>query len=249
MNLNIGNSNIQRTHDFFYLKNDKNQPPKECFIQISNLIENYLNSKINKKDKIIIVDFGCATGEFPGYLQQRFPNCKIEGYEYLKELIDVASVNYPNVKFKQASVFDNKSIKNSSCDVITLCGVLSIFDDIEPIIKNLSFWIKPGGKIFLFGAFNNYEIDVFIKYRYSKDYSINKYESGWNIVSQKTISNLLYRYQAKNIKFHEFNLSIDLKKRNDDPVRSWTEKLGNGKKQIVNGLCIKQPTYIVEINF
>ena len=148
-----------------------------------------------------------------GYLQLRFPNCRIEGYEYLKELLEVASINYPKVNFKQATIFDINAIKNSSCDVITLCGVLSIFDDIEPIIKNLSFWIKPGGKLFLFGAFNPNEIDVFIKYRYSKDYGINKYESGWNIVSQKTISNLLYLHGAKNIIFHEFDLSMDLKKR------------------------------------
>lgn len=249
MNLNIGDSNIQRTHDFLYLKNDKNQPPKECFVKIANLIQNHLNSKTNKDNKTIIADIGCAAGEFPGYLQKKFPNCQIEGYEYLKELLDLASINYPNVYFQQATIFDLDSIKNSSCDVITLCGVLSIFDDIEPIIKNLSFWIKPGGKIFLFGAFNTYEIDVFIKYRYSKDYEIDKFESGWNIISQKTLSNLLYSYEAKQIVFHDFNLSLDLKRRDDDPVRSWTEKLANGKKQIVNGLCIKQPTYIVEISF
>ncbi len=249
MTININDSNIQRTHDLFYLENDKNLPPKECFVKIADLIEAHLKNLQDIDKEINIADFGCAAGQFPGYLDQRFLSCKVSGYEFLDLLVNAAKSNYPNVNFKKASILDISAIPESSYDVITVCGVLSIFDEIEPIMNNLSFWIKSGGKLFLFGTFNPYDIDVFIKYRHSSDYGINKFESGWNIISQKTISNLLKKNGAKNILFHKFDLSIDLKKREDDVVRSWTENLEDSSKQIVNGLCIKQPTYIVEVRF
>lgn len=247
--MDFSDSNIQRTHDLFYLENDKNEDPKECFVKIADLIEPYLESSINKDEKITIADIGCAAGQFPAYLDSRFENISIIGYEYLEELVEAASHNFPNVNFKQASILDINAIQESSCEVITISGVLSIFDDISPIIENLAYWIKPNGKLILFGVFNPYDIDVFVKYRHSEDYEINTFESGWNIISQKTISKLLHANGAKNINFHEFQLSIDLKERKYDPVRSWTEKLDNGSTQIVNGLRIKQPAYIVEVDF
>ena len=40
-------------------------------------------------------------------------------------------------------------------------GVLSIFDDIEPLITNLIHWTRPNGKIYIHGMF--YDIDVYTK--------------------------------------------------------------------------------------
>ena len=97
--------------------------------------------------------------------------------------------------------------------------------------------------------FNPYEIDVFIKYRESKDYKINQFEPGWNVISQSTISKLLKKFGAKEIFFHEFKISVDLGKKLGDPVRSWTEKLASGERQIVNGICLKQPQYILEARY
>jgi hypothetical protein len=126
-------------------------------------------------------------------------------------------------------------------------GVLSIFDDIEIPLRNLLNFTKKGGRIFIHGMFNPFPVDVFIKYSESGS-SIQKdfLESGWNIISQQTISNILLKYGVKNIIFHEFKINIDILKQSD-PLRSWTELLSNGDRQIINGLCIKQPQYILEI--
>ena len=43
-------------------------------------------------------------------------------------------------------------------------------------------------------------------------------------------------------------MPIDLKRNLNDPLRSWTEKLKSGKRQIINGLWIKQPQYILEVD-
>jgi hypothetical protein len=68
------------------------------------------------------------------------------------------------------------------------------------------------------------------------------------IPTQKTISNLLLKNGASKIKFHPFELTLDLNRKLDDPLRSWTETLADGSRQIVNGTCLKQPQYILEFD-
>ena len=232
-----------RTHDEFYSKIDPKLPPKDSFIQIANLIEDYKN-KISKS--INIVDYGCATGAFVNYLNSRFMNDNIVGYEYLETLISSGKKSYPNNQIKQGSILDIKSIPKSSVDVLTVLGVISIFDDIEPIVDNLTHWIKPGGKLMIFGMFNLMNVDIFVKYQLSENFKSPEYESGWNIISQKTVTKMLVKRGAKNIKFHKFNISLDLDKDPSDPIRSWTEKMNDGSRQIVNGTCLKQPHFILE---
>jgi trans-aconitate methyltransferase len=242
----LKNIKIVRTHDLFYTKIDPKAPPKDSFVKIANLINDYKNKILRN---ITIVDFGCASGAFVNYLSSRFPNDNIIGYEYLEILIKSAKENYPNIKIKQGSILDKDSLPKSSVDVLTVIGVISIFDDLQPIINNLSTWIKPGGKVFIHGMFNPLDVDVFIKYKLSENFHSEKQESGWNIVSQKTISNLLNNKAAKNIKFHKFEISLDLEKSFNDPMRSWTEKMADGTRQIVNGTCLKQPHFILEADF
>ena len=237
---------IVRTHDEFYSQIDPNAPPKDSFIQIANLIDKY-KQKILKK--ITIVDFGCASGAFVNYLNSRFPNDNIVGYEYLEALVRSGIKNYPNLQIKQGSILDKNSLPKSSVDVITALGVISIFDDIEPVIQNIAYWSRPNGKVFIHGMFNPFDVDVFVKYKLSENYNSNEYECGWNIISQRTISSLLIKKGANNIKFHDFNISKDLFINPDDPLRSWTEKMEGGARQIVNGTCLKQPQFILEVDF
>jgi trans-aconitate methyltransferase len=234
---------IVRTHDAFYEKIDPKSPPKEVFLQIANLIDDYKNKIL---DSITIVDFGCASGAFVNYLSSRYPNDNIIGYELLKTLIRSGKKNYPNIKIKYGSILEINSLPKSSVHVLTVLGVISIFDDLDSIINNLIHWIKPGWKLFIHGMFNPLDVDIFVKYRLSENFDKKEYESGWNIVSQKTISNLLLSKNVKNIKFHDFKISIDLPKNLNDPLRSWTEKMEDGTRQIVNGTCLKQPQFILE---
>ncbi len=235
-----------RTHDEFYLSVDPLAPPKDSFVQVGDLIGDWLkgNSKVAS-----IVDIGCATGAFLNYLSNRVPEPKISGCEYLQPLIEAGRRNYPSIKITQASIFDRDKIEPSSVDVITILGVISIFDDIEPLVKNLAHWIRPGGMILIHGMFNPFDVDVFVKYRASEEHGVGPLQAGWNIISQKTISEMFLRSGARNLNFHEFRISLDLIQDAHDPLRSWTEKLEDGSRQIINATCLKQPQFILECNF
>jgi SAM-dependent methyltransferase len=152
----------------------------------------------------------------------------------LETLVKAGQRDYPDIQIKQASILDKEIIARSSIDVITVLGVISIFDDIDPIVKNLAHWIKPGGKILIHGMFNPLDVDVFVKYRRSDEHEIGPFEAGWNVVSQKTVTKLFTESGAKQVQFHDFRISIDLERDFEDPLRSWTEKLADGTRQIIN---------------
>lgn len=238
---------IVRTHDHFYADVDVNAQPKFSFISVAEHINKYKKSRNDAQIKI--VDFGCAAGAFVNYLNYRFPFDDVIGIEYLDLLVNAAKLKFPNANIKKGSILDRSSLEDASVDIITCLGVLCIFDDIEPIISNINHWIKPGGKVLIQGMFNQDDVDVFVKYRKSECFDVQVFEAGWNIVSQKTISNLLKKYGAISICFHKFIIPFDLHRDISDPLRSWTEKLIDGERQIINATCLKQPHYILEVDF
>jgi len=235
---------VYRNHDSFYA-NEHNVKPKETFLTIFNLIKETVK---NKSGNIKLIDIGCATGDFPAFLVENLDSrFDISGMEYLQSLIDSANSRFPNLNVFQGSIEEKKCIESNSCDYITVLGVISIFDQLDEIVSNLISWVKPGGRIFIHGMFNPEPFDVLVKYRNSSMIFTNeKYENGWNIISQDSFLQLVHKYGGKDVLFHPFNISIDLPKK-DDPIRSWTEKLENGERQIVNGICLKQPQFIAEI--
>ena len=226
---------IVRTHDNFYAK-ELIKEPKTSFVLVGNLIES-----LDLKRGGGVADIGCAVGAFPNYLKGRFKYINVTGFEYSKELVGKAISLFPGIKFIPADITNSDDWVPylNSFDIVTVLGVLSIFDDIDDSLQNIKKILKKDGKVFIHGMFNPYPLDVFIKYREAGSENMDL-ESGWNIISQKTVVNKLHDIGFHSIKFHPFKLDINLP-RQEDPVRSWTEMLIDGERQIVNGLCIKQP--------
>jgi 2-polyprenyl-3-methyl-5-hydroxy-6-metoxy-1,4-benzoquinol methylase len=216
-------------------------PVKDVFKFTALLIKGKLS-----KDKISIADFGCAVGSFPTYLKSQFPQGNIVGYEYLESLLEKGKELYPDTDLRQGSILDGRAV-DDTYDFVTCLGVLSIFDDIELPLSNLCHWVKPSGRLILHGMYNPDDVDVYFKYQLSGDYGRNECQSGWNIVSQNFLTKISEKFGARNIVFQPFNIFVDLERNDDDPTRSWTETLLDGSKQIVNGLCIKQPHYVIEV--
>lgn len=231
---------IERTHDSFYAL-EASTSAKQNFIEIANLIE---DSGLQNES---IADIGCAIGAFPWYLKRRFPLANVAGYEYSNQLVLRGKEVFPGLNLTQADILDEAFwlTMQKKYSVVTMVGVLSIFDSIYEPLNNVKKILKDGGKFYIFGLFNEWDIDVNVKYKPANSIR-NVFESGWNITSHKTIKSTLENVGFSSICFHKFDISVDLYKNYEDPVRSWTETLSSGERQIVNGLCLKQPQYIVE---
>ena len=232
---------FKRTHDSLYLTKDRYDKPKEMFKFISS--HAFKQKSINTN--LEVLDFGCATGEFLFYLYETHPELSLSGIDILPELIAKARILIPSASLEVGSVLNNDSVDSDSFDLIFMIGVHSIFDEFETSFNNLIEWTRLGGRVFIYGMFNPYPIDVLVKYRLSNESGL--YESGWNIHSQESISNYLLNHpKVKNFEFHKFQIGIDLEQ-GQDLVRSWTIDDVNQNRMITNGLSLLQPHYLLEI--
>jgi len=234
---------VQRTHDEFYLDENRYNEPKEMFKFIA---KNAFHQDENNSD-LSVCDFGCAAGEFLYYLNTILPDITFDGVDLLPSLLEKAAKYVPSVKFQQGSVLDSNCKEENQYDKSFLIGVHSIFDEFETCFSNLVKWTKPGGSVYIVGMFNPFPVDVLIKYKESENYDSDVYESGWNVFSQQSVSEFLKK--NKKIKYHtfeKFDITIDLQ-RQEDPLRSWTLRDYKDKRFIINGLCLLQPHYLLKI--
>ncbi len=234
---------IVRTHDVFYLDEDRYHQPKQMFVDIIDA----MRPLGADRPGAVIADFGCAAGEFAFALRESFPSSRIEGYDLLEELLVKARRMVPAAVFHGGSVLDHSICPAGHADFSLCVGVLSIFDTFEPLIENLLSWTKPGGHVFLQGLFNDHPVDVNVKYSLSGDYAKGVLESGWNLFSKQTVTRWLHsRLDVLEFSFTDFVPEFDLARR-DDPVRSWTITGADGKRIVTNGLCLLQPHSILHL--
>lgn len=231
-----------RTHDTLYLNENRYDEVKESFKFCVALARD-----AGMKDDSIIYDIGTAAGELPYFLQQEFPNSQIVGVEYLPELIEKAKEQVPGVEFRQGDVLDPNAVDTEASDTTFLSAVHSIFDDVSLPFNNLIRWTKPGGLVVVFGHFNPWEIDVFIRARRQSDPKDHR-EPGWNVVSIATVEEMLSAHpRVESLTFHPFEIAIDLPYRPEDPLRSWTIPGGGEKRLIINGLGLLHTTYCMVV--
>jgi hypothetical protein len=238
-----------RTHDTFYMNENRYDDAKESFKFLAEIMR-------RKREEIVVrglatisfSDWGCANGEFPYHLRKVFPKDEIHGYELLPELVAKCRASVPGVEFHEASLLERERAKESEFHVSSANGILGIFDAFEPVLDNLIYWTKPGGAVYLDALFNQYPLDVFIRYNRSEDYGQGILESGWTIFSKASVGKYLAGHaKVAKFAFHDFEIPIDLPPQ-EDPVRSWTEKTASGSRYITNGLCIIQPQSMLEIH-
>ena len=227
-----------RTHDKIYLLEDPNKI-KELFVSIAN--------EIDKDFKGSIADVGCAAGAFTNYLQNRFPQASVCGIEHSEELRIKAETNFKKIRFLNGDI-NNRDSVTEKFEIITLSGVLGIYDDFNFFLTNILSWLKPQGKLILHAMISDYEYDIFVKYSASRlIFSSNNLESGWNIISRKTLNLICESNSAKLENVKPFELSIEIDKNEKDYMRSWTEKDLNKIKHIYNATHLRQPQHTAVI--
>jgi SAM-dependent methyltransferase len=240
---------LQRTHDSFYLFENRYEDPKQLHQEIVEMIkrDHFFEVRTNLKS---ITDAGCAAGEFAYLLKKEFKDVDVQGFDLLPALISKARERVRDTHFFESDILDSSSLPPSSQDVITCTGVISIFDDFRTPIQNLIDWVKPGGYVYLHSLFSDYPFDVRIQYNSSEDYGNGILETGWNIFSKQSVSNFLANLLENNVihtfVFDDFEIERELAPQ-EDLARSWTFRDHEGKLRITNGLNILQPHAILTI--
>ena len=247
MNMKKNKIKVFRKADVLYLKENRYKKPKE----ITKLLTNKI-TKIHKKKRIFdIADIGCAAGEFLYYLKNNLNYVNFYGFDSQHLLLNKSKNRVKNVEFIKKSILTDFHKYKNKYDISTCLGVIQIFDDFEKPIKNLIKITKPGGKIFIQTLINDFPIDVNIKYSKSKNWLNGRptyQESGWNIISKKTITKFLKNNkEVKNFKIYDIKYTYNQNKDLKDPMRSWSVYLNNQKK-IMNGLNLLIPEKIIEIS-
>lgn len=238
-----------RTHDLFYLNENRYDQPKQLHQEILVSAEAFLN-QVGGAHNPTVLDAGCAAGEFAHYLHKNLTQVRVFGFDLLPELIEKAKAKVPGVDFIVGDIQISSTVEESFADVVICTGVLSIFDDFVPVIENLIHWCKPKGRIYLHSLFSNYPFDVRLRYSASDNYGSGVLETGWNIFSKATVSNYLESKimggQITSFRFDDFSMKTKLEIK-EDLIRSWTVEDGEGNLMITNGLNILQPHAILEI--
>ena len=219
-----------------YLYMDRYKEPLEIFKTICDKISMLPDTKL--------LDIGSATGEFLYHLERNISHDLI-GLELDRRLIDRAK-KFVNNPIKHGNALDGNVFGDNEFGIITLLNTHMIFDDLKPLFKNIEKWGNDESVIYIFGAFNPDPADVWIRYKMIND-SDERLQSGWNIPSIKSVSNLVEEiFKPKSYNWEKFSLDIEIKKDPKDFLRQRTIK-SESEIFLINGLCQIVYPYILEI--
>jgi ubiquinone/menaquinone biosynthesis C-methylase UbiE len=236
---------VVREHDKLYLLEQRKHQPKEYFKFIVNKAKEHLE----KCEKLAMLDIGCATGDFLYYLKSHFPESELTGMDVMPSLLERARTEVENCHFLQANICEATSLPKTQYQAVFMNGVHSIFDSLEPWLDNaLNLVNKDNGKLYLFGIFNPFDIDVLLQVRSVEDNKNSLWQSGWNCFSMKTFEKHLKNANVKSYTFHDFNIEIDIAKHKDDPLRSWTFDYNDDSKGVINGAMILHKFMLLEVS-
>lgn len=229
---------MKRHQDYIYEQEDYYRNPKETFAFLKELISNSFSSGS-------VLDIGCARGEFLYYLKQNFNYTRLFGVDYSENLINYAKnfkgLSGDDIGFHACSA--EELDLNTKFDIITMSGVLSYFDSTDLIFEKMRNHLTNSGRIYILDGFNEYDIDVIVRYRHNK--ISDKFESGWNFHSIDSLGRSLKRLSMYIVDIHKFNLSFKLC-RQEDAARSWHIDTEDGRR-LTNGLSMLYDLKVIEI--
>lgn len=215
------NSQIEAYKNNFYLKQHE--------LEFKLLLQKNIPKNFGGE----VLDIGCATGNAIKIIKELYPHSLITGIDLKKELLHIARKRVgPKPKLIQTCITKYKP--KIKFDLIIASGVLSIFDDVSKMLNKWINWLKKNGILYIYGRFNSSDIDTIVYFK-NLNYG-NKWESGLTAYSLSTVKILL---QKKNVrfKFIKFKLNRDLKKQHN-PIRTFTLKLKDNSRVVVNGANI-----------
>ena len=217
--------------------------PEKLKYNIIELIK-IITSEIETDSYGEALDIGCAAGALVRNLSIQLNKFNFTGFDISEDLIEFAN-KYKENDRSNFLVGDFNSIEfDKKFDLITAAGVLSIFQDLSPLEKWLS-WLEDDGVLFIFGRFNSRDIDTQILFRNNKiEPAI--WEGGLTSFSIETVAKHLKKLGYES-KFQKFNLPIEIEEDLSNPIRTFTKITENGEKIIMDGANIIAEHYFVTV--
>lgn len=182
-----------------------------------------------------LLDVGGASGDFAAYAAQRFTDCSVEVVEYDQQLVTSGRQQLPDINFHVGDANNMPMFTDKSFAATTMLGVHSVFDDFRPSFDECIRVTADGGVIVIADIFNEHPVDALIYWRHA-DNSTGEFTRGHNLFSKASASQHLDTCaRIANYAFTPFELPFDLPRR-DDPMRSWTELMPDGRRRFMDGL-------------
>lgn len=235
-------SNFKKSADLFYIDEKRKYEPKESFKFTYEIIKPYFDNLKNP----VVADIGCATGEFIYYLRTLYPQFEYYGYDISDLLIKKAKEETPEAIFSVMDITKEHQLPAERFDAVFMNGLNGAFEDPYSWIPNFLKILKDNGRAYVYGIFNPLDVDVLVRVRRSEDFQTEDFLSYWNCISQATIRRVIEE-QGYNATFHKFTIDIDLPEVSENPFRSWTFKLEDGSRSIINGTQVMHNFYLLEI--
>jgi len=226
-------------YDLFYLKENGKVNVKESF----KFIMSEAKETFSKFNKPVVGDVGCAVGDLLSYIGTLYPDAELNGLDVQPELLAKAKQDIPSLKTHLFDITKGDKSLGKKFDALFMCGVHGAFEDPKDWVPNFISLLKDTGTGFVYGNFNPDPIDVIMKVRPSG--STGGYISNWNMVSQQTMKTLLNElgYMAE---FKFFQINIDIPKREEDTLRSWTFKYEDGSRGTINGTQLLHQNFLLK---
>lgn len=218
--------------------------PKEITKRLAHLVAERTDSPRSS-----LLDVGCATGELLHHFRQRFPEFRLAGLDNAHNLLtqarSVPGLAGVRLEHGDALTFSCDSFGFGPFDFVVCSGVLSIFDDFVPLMENLIRNVRPGGTIFVVSMFNDDDIDVRIRYRDNR-HDPERWQGGFEVHSTATCERWL-RGRVASLRFIPFEMPFDVQKRETFPHRAWSLATADGRRLMINGLCLICYEQILEV--
>lgn len=230
------------TKSQFHIKQGSAFEPKELFKEIAGMIRNHFEERVGT---VSLLDVGCATGELSAFLKQQLGTSGFcVGFDVDPELVKNAQERFgeTGIRFFEANAADFSV--DQKFDVITMTSVLSYFDDPYPVLSHALSSLNEGGLLVLSGLFNEWNVDVLLKYRLEND-DPSSAGTPLNQFSKKRITEFLDA-EGYAVTFSKQIMPFDLPPDPSHPVRSWTVHVG-GERVMTNGLKLMYDLDILQI--
>jgi cyclopropane fatty-acyl-phospholipid synthase-like methyltransferase len=131
-------------NNYHYQSDGWHGEPKRISVRLADIIE---EAKFASGQRLL--DVGCASGEFLGYIRRRFSNFDLTGLDVCSLSLDEARRLAPYAFFVEGSALDIPSSLHGGFDIVTGVGVVGIFDEeeLKHYLDNMFQCVRQGGVV------------------------------------------------------------------------------------------------------